>query len=126
MTLDALVMLGGGLVLFALLLVFWQQLQLRRLRREVARLQAQLDGLPAAAAPTATDFSTSLDAAERQQLQTSAAPVPRNSAEKYRYVGSLAEQGLDAAGIAAALQMPTAEVEQLLQLAKLKQPAAAK
>jgi hypothetical protein len=38
----------------------------------------------------------------------------------------LADQGVDAEGIAKALQMPIAEVQQLMQLAKIKQAAPAK
>jgi len=116
-------LLVGGLALLALLLCFWQLLTSRRLSRELAELRKQLDEKADPAAAVPISFSTSLDSAERDQLQSTQPAMPRNSAEKYRYVGALAEQGLDAKGIADALQMPTAEVEQLLQLAKLKQPA---
>ena len=109
----------AGLALFALLLALWQLQALRCLRRELNELRNQVSQ-PAVKKAPVVNFSTSLDHVEREQLQAAPTSVPRNSAEKYRYVGSLAEQGLDAKGIAAALQMPTAEVEQLLRLAKLK------
>jgi len=108
------------IALFALLLALWQLLVVRQLRREMKQLREQLAAEPEAEAKLPISFSTSLDSAEREQLQAAPPVMPRNSAEKYRYVGSLAEQGLDAKGIAEALQMPTAEVEQLLRLAKLK------
>jgi len=115
-------LLAGGIALLALLLCCWQLQVVRGLRREIEELRSQLEEVPAnepeARAPIS--FSTSLDSAEREQLRTPQSAMPRNTAEKYRYVGSLAQQGLDAKRIAAALQMPTAEVEQLLRLAKLK------
>ncbi len=110
----------AGIALLALLLALWQLLVVRQLRREIEQLREQPEATPEAEAKLPISFSTSLDSAEREQLQASPPLMPRNSAEKYRYVGSLAEQGLDAKGIAEALQMPTAEVEQLLRLAKLK------
>lgn len=123
MTTEQLILLiVACLALLALLLGLWLLKLVANLRRELNALRAEAVNKPAAepAAPTAAvNFSTSLDSAEREQLQA-AALAPRNSAEKYRYVASLADQGLDAQGIAAALQMPAAEVEQLLRLAKLK------
>ena len=69
-------------------------------------------------------FSARLNAVERQKQTAPAAPLPstpRNPAEKYGYVSSLASQGMNAAQIADALQMAPAEVDQLLRLANLKQ-----
>ncbi len=94
-----------------------------KLRRELNELRNLMDRRSTVAPVVKDNFSTSLDTAERQQPQPFSR---RNSAEKYRYVGSLAQQGLDAEGIAEALQMAPAEVEQLLQLAKLKQSFAGK
>jgi hypothetical protein len=116
----------GCLALLALFAGFWQGLMIRKLRREVRELRMQVVEATEAETAGAANFSTSLDEIERQQLQTVASSVPRNSAEKYRYVGSLADQGVDADGIAKALQMPIAEVQQLMQLAKIKQAAPAK
>lgn len=120
---EQLLLITGGLALLALLLSLWQAQVSRRLQREVSDLRSRIDAKPEAAATLPISFSTSLDSAERDQLQSVQPVMPRNSAEKYRYVSSLAAQGLDARGIAEALQMPTTEVEQLLRLAKLKPPS---
>lgn len=119
-------LLIAGSALLALLLGFWQLRVTRRLRRELDELRSRIAVAPEPEMTVPISFSTSLDSAERDQLQAAQPVMPRNSAEKYRYVASLAEQGLNARGIAEALQMPPAEVEQLLQLAKLKQAAAVK
>lgn len=113
------------IAVFAVLLCLWQMQQVRRLRRDLDELRSQ-QGETQEAQPEPADFSASLDAVERQQLQTSQPASPPNTVDKYRYVGALAEQGLDAKGIAEALQMPPAEVEQLLQLSKLRQAGGAK
>ena len=120
------ILIIGSLVLLALLLACWQLLAARKLRREIIALRSQVTEKLPDESTAAVNFSTSLDTIERQQLRDKQPTPPRNSAEKYRYIGSLAEQGLDAKGIAAALQMPPAEVEQLLRLAKLKQSVPAK
>lgn len=119
-------LLVGCLALFALLLALWQLQGVRKLRREVSELRNQVVSNPTPDSKSPVNFSTSLDAVERQQLQETQATPPRNSAEKYRYIGSLSAQGLDAKGIAEALQLPIAEVEQLLRLAKLRPAASAK
>lgn len=116
------ILISAGLAMLALLLAGWQLLTARKLRREIIALRRQIAEKLSAESVGAVNFSTSLDTVERQQLRDRQPTSPRNSAEKYRYIGSLAEQGLDAKGIAAALQMPLPEVEQLLQLAKLKPP----
>lgn len=120
---QLLLLIVGCLALLALLLGFRQLQVTGKLRRELNELRNLMDRRSTVAPAVKDNFSTSLDTAERQQPQ----PLSRrNSAEKYRYVGSLAQQGLDAEGIAEALQMAPAEVEQLLQLAKLKQSFAGK
>ncbi|NOQ50693.1 MAG: hypothetical protein GQ578_00530 [Desulfuromonadaceae bacterium] len=120
---QLLLLIVGCLALLALFLGFRQLQVTGKLRRELNELRNLMDSRSAIAPAVKGNFSTSLDTAERQQPQSSSC---RNSAEKYRYVGSLAEQGLDAEGIAEALQMAPVEVEQLLQLAKLKQSFAGK
>lgn len=111
----------GALALAALLLAMRQLWVVRRLRLEVRRLSRELaeknEPEPATDAPAR--FSESLSRVERKQLDVPAAA--RSGQEKYRYIAALAEQGLDAGGIAAALQMSVAEVEQLLQLTRLKE-----
>jgi len=102
----------------ALLLSLRQLLINRKLRRELSELRQELEKKPAAP-PAKTSFSASLDQVERQQPQ--AAASQRSSTEKYRYVASLAAEGMDARGIASVLQLSTSEVEQLLRLARLKQ-----
>jgi len=102
----------------ALLLGLWQLQVSHKLRREVNELRRQLETRPVPGGAK-TNFSASLDQVERQQPVARA--EQRSSTEKYRYVASMAAEGMDARGIAAALQLAPAEVEQLLQLARLKQ-----
>jgi DNA-binding NarL/FixJ family response regulator len=103
----------------ALLLGLRQGQLTRQLGREVQELRRQLEAGPAAAPAASGNFASNLDQVERQQ----AAPRggQRSSTEKYHYVASLAAEGMDARGIATALQLSTTEVEQLLRLAGLKQ-----
>ena len=123
---QLLLLVVGCLALLALLLGFRQWQVLRKLAREIDQLRTRFAGQPDKQTEQPINFSASLDAVEREQLQTSASPVPRNMVEKYRYISALSEQGLAAEGIAEALQMPTAEVAQLLRLARLKQTAPTK
>jgi hypothetical protein len=109
-------LLIGGIALLSLFLGLWQQRTSRKLGSELYQLQQQLSELKSGQEQKPT-FSNSLERVEREQLKVD---VPRSSSEKYRYVASLADQGVDAKGIAAALQMAQGEVEQLLQLTKLK------
>jgi len=109
-------LLVGSIALLALLIGFWQLRvsgkmgrELVKLRRELLERETQQELKPS--------FSNSLDQVEREQK---AAGIPRSSSEKYRYVASLAGQGVNAQEIAVALQMAPAEVEQLLKLAQLK------
>lgn len=111
------VLFVGSIALLALLLGFWQLRVSRKLGRELRELQQQLLEI-GTKQEQKLSFSNSLDQVEREQK---AVEVPRSSSEKYRYVASLASQGVNAKGIAAALQMAPAEVEQLLQLVQLKQ-----
>ena len=112
-------LLIGGIALLSLFLGLRQQRTSRKLGSELCQLQQQLSELKSGQEQKLT-FSNSLERVEREQLKVD---VPRSSSEKYRYVASLADQGVDAKGIAAALQMAPGEVEQLLQLTKLKKKA---
>jgi len=120
---QTLLLIVACLALLALLVSLWQLQVSRGLRRRIDDLQLKLVERQPATPNPPVNFSTSLDAVERQNLQSSQPTPPTKSVDKYSYVGSLAEQGLDAGGIAEALQMPIAEVEQLLRLAKLKRSA---
>jgi len=87
-----------------------------KLKKDFRRLQKRLSEQPHAENP-ATDFSSSLSRVEQKFIGPKETSV--SHAERYRYVASLAKQGVDAAGIAAALQMAPLEVEQLMRLANL-------
>ncbi|MDX2481887.1 MAG: hypothetical protein QNK24_16310 [Desulfuromusa sp.] len=110
-------LLIGSIALLALLLGFWQLRVSGKLGQKLDELRQEVQEREAKQKHGAS-FSTSLDQAEKEQKTVE---VPRSSSEKYRYVASLADQGVDAKGIAAALQMAPVEVEQLLQLTRVKQ-----
>jgi hypothetical protein len=113
------VFLVGSIALLALLLVLWQLKVSRRLRHEIDGLRQEVSQL-SQQAEEKLDFSSHLDRVEREQKVVE---VPRTSSEKYQYVASLADQGVDTSGIAAALKMAPAEVEQLLKLSQLRRQA---
>ncbi len=109
-----------AIALLALFLSLWQLrlikglgCDLRAVKRELAKKNVATNVEPT------PSFATNLDQVEREQQK--AVSLPRNTSEKYRYVAALAEQGVDASGIATALHLAPAEVEQLLKLARLKQ-----
>ncbi len=112
-------LLIGAMALLSLFLGLWQRRTNRKLSNELYRLKQQLAELDSGAEQQPS-FSNSLYQVEQKQIKVA---EPRSSSEKYRYIASLAEQGINAAGIAAALQLAPGEVEQLLQLTKLKQKA---
>ena len=106
----------GSIALLALLIGFWQLRVSGKMARELVQLRRELmEREPKQ--ETKPSFSNSLDQVERQQKVVA---VPHSRSEKYRYIASLADQGIDAQGIAVALQMAPGEVEQLLKLAQLK------
>ncbi len=109
-------LLIGSIALLAMLIGFWQLRLARKLGRELGEVRQRLLEV-AVQQEQKANFSENLNRAERRQ---SGVTIPRSSAEKYRYVAALANQGVDIKGIAAALQMAPVEVEQLLQLAQLK------
>lgn len=121
------------LAILAFLGTLWQLMVSHGLREELEELKRQLSEAeeeeplpptavaePAPAAEAKPSFASRLNQVERQQGQTKSFTA-QTYTEKYRFVASLAAQGMDARGIAEALQMAPAEVEQLMQLAKLKQ-----
>ena len=111
------IFLIGGTALLTLLIGLWQGRILRRLGYEVCDLQKKLLELEGWQEHKPS-FSNRLDQIEQARNNED---LPRSRSEKYRYVASLANQGVDTKGIATALQMAPAEVEQLLQLLQLKQ-----
>jgi hypothetical protein len=110
------ILLVGSIAFLALLLVLWQFNVSRRLGRELNDLRQELSQQSQQPEVNA-DFSSHLDRVEREQRIVE---VPRSSSEKYQYAASLADQGVDTEGIAAALKMAPAEVEQLLKLSQLR------
>ncbi|MCK5913442.1 MAG: hypothetical protein KAG12_06155 [Desulfuromusa sp.] len=114
---QLLLLLVGSIALLALLLGFWQLCVSKKLGRELRELRQQVAAI-AVNSEQVPSFSNSLDRVEREQKNI---VIPQGSSEKYRYVASLADQGVGAEGIAVALQMAQVEVEQLLQLSRLKQ-----
>jgi L-fucose isomerase-like protein len=110
------ILLVGSIAFLALLLVLWQFNVSRRLGRELDVLRQELSQQSQQPEVNA-DFSSHLDRVEREQRVVE---VPRSSSEKYQYAASLADQGVDTEGIAAALKMAPAEVEQLLKLSQLR------
>jgi len=106
----------GSIALLALLIGCWQLRVSGKMSQELAKLRQELTERETKQ-ELKPSFSKSLDQVEREQKIVAA---PRSSSEKYRYVASMAAQGVDAQGIAVALQMAPVEVEQLLKLAQLK------
>ncbi len=109
----------GAIACFALMLS-WRLLRVvRKLQQQVRNLQATEVRKPSEqAAPVS--FSASLGQAERKAAETKIQFKGGSQADKYRYVASLADQGLNAAAIATAMQMSIPEVEQALSLARLR------
>lgn len=117
MSVSVWITLLGALALLALLLCLWQLRTLGRMQREIAALTLKVNENRAATTQEGS-FSSHLVAAEKVHFRNSA--ESRSGAEKYRYVAGLADQGIDAEGIAAALGMAATEVEQLIRLSQLK------
>ncbi len=116
---SVLLLTSGSVGLLALLLCLRLLRTVRRLQKRVQHLEQHLAEQPLSE-PQPASFSASLGQAERRVEATTVSLRGMSQGDKYRYVASLAQQGLDATGIAAALQMSPAEVEQLLALAQLR------
>jgi hypothetical protein len=103
------------------LLVTRQAKVMRDLRRALSDLRQQWESLePAPGTPDS--FATHLSRSEKQQ--SAHRPQAGSGADRYRYVASLAQQGMAAEEIAAALELAPQEVEQLLKLSRLKHQVA--
>lgn len=101
-------------------LLIW--LRLQRLEAQVAARPAAEGAPPApSSAPSSSGekadrFSAALMGGE---MSLKLAQELREPPEKYRFVASLAEQGMEAAEIARALHLSQGEVDQLLTLSRL-------
>lgn len=109
-------------------------LQLRRVKKKLAQSRAELTRLASnrdstenateasepQTKPRSVDFTDSLlQATLKQRLQNG--PELRQAPEKYRYASALADQGMDAEGIAAVLQFPIDAAQQLIALKQAAQ-----
>jgi hypothetical protein len=118
----------AGLALIGLLL---QRRTLRTLAQQVKNLELQLEE-DKSVAPVTSSFSAHLSDAEKAQqknqqelkekLHANSPVKPQGQADKYRYAVALAAQGQGVDTIARALNMAPAEVEQVMQLARVKRP----
>jgi uncharacterized membrane protein len=117
MTLSVPLMIIGIIACLSLLLCLRSIVVTRSLKGELKDLRQKIntENKPS---EEKVIFSESLNQVERKAVPV--AESVGNHADKYRYVASLADQGVDAAGIASALQMAPAEVEQLMRLARVK------
>ncbi len=106
--------------------------QLRRAKKNLTQCRAELadQALEAAkpgaekivpkAKPQPADFNDSLHQATlKQRLEKG--PDWRQPPEKYRYAAALADQGMDAEGIATVLQFPIEAAEQIIALKRAAQ-----
>lgn len=107
-------------------------MQLRRVKKDLARCRAELaaqvlDSTETAAEktvpqtkPQPANFNDSLHQATlKQRLENG--PDWRQPPEKYRYAAALADQGMDAEGIAAVLQFPLEAAQQIIALKRAAQ-----
>jgi len=113
---DLVILICASLALLALCLCLVLMKAVQRLTARVNELQQLLKQHKTAAATP--DFAVSLGQAERLGARVAAAPAVQS--DRYRQVTVLAQQGLDAEQIAARTQLPASEIEQLLQLARLR------
>ncbi|MBD1400448.1 hypothetical protein [Pelovirga terrestris] len=121
----------------ALLMTLWQRRTLRVLRQQLQDMEATVSEIaevlkdrPLASATSG--FSAHLSDAEKNQhqnrqelkekLQENNAAKSQGQADKYRYAVALAAQGQNVDSIAQALNMAPAEVEQVMQLSRVKRP----
>lgn len=104
--------------------------QLQTMEKSVQEITELLKNRPLASATSG--FSAHLSDAEKHQhlsqqelkakLQENNAAKPQGQADKYRYAVALAAQGQNVDSIAQALNMAPAEVEQVMQLSRVKRP----
>jgi len=119
----------------ALLMALWQRKALSALRQQLKTLATTLKHIDdlqkdQPLASVTNRFSAHLNDAEKNQqeshqelkakLQENNAVKPQGQADKYRYAVALAAQGQSVDSIAEVLNMAPAEVEQVMQLARVK------
>ncbi|MFO7765985.1 MAG: hypothetical protein R6V33_06105 [Pelovirga sp.] len=111
-----------GVAAIALVVSLCQYRSGRKLAQQLELVRQQLtESEPGE--PQAASFSEHLTCAEKVQDKVASRPVAQ--AEKYRYAVALADQGYTVEGIAGALKMAPTEVEQVMQLARIKRPTGA-
>ena len=108
------------LAVIALVVSAWQYRSGRKLAQQLEMVTQKLMEKEHVV-PVTTSFSAHLSSAEKVQDQVEDRPAAQ--AEKYRYAVALADQGYTVEGIANALKMAPTEVEQVMQLARIKRPA---
>ncbi len=127
-TFHPLLLLVGTLITAACSLAL--ALQLRRIKTKLTQCRTELTRIASASAPDeitepqekprTPDFNDSLlQATLKQRLQNG--PEWRQPPEKYGYAAALADQGMDAEGIAAVLQFPIEAAQQLIALKRAAQ-----
>lgn len=105
-------------------------LQLRRVKKKLSQCRTELSHLTSdqdsaqplepKEKPQHQDFTESLEQATlKHRLQKG--PDRRQPPEKYRYAAALADQGMDAEGIATVLQFPIEAAQQLIALKRAAQ-----
>ncbi len=106
------------------------RLQLKGTETKVQEIAELLKDRPLASATSGfsarlNDVEKNLDQSHQQlkeKLQENNAAKPQGQADKYRYAVALAAQGQNVDSIAQALNMAPAEVEQVMQLSRVKRP----
>jgi len=106
-----------AMILFSLL--FWRLSRMtRELRNVRSKVGSQISDQKKERHP---EFDHDLVLAEmKTRLQQP--PAPHGAPDKYRYIGSLVEQGLDPRQIAQILKMGLGEAEQLVSLVQIRRP----
>lgn len=129
-TLHPTLLLAGTLISTTCALTL--ALQLRRIKKGLAQCRAEsahttlnsaetaADTIVPQAKPQLSNFTDSLHQATlKQRLEKR--PDWRQPPEKYRYAAALADQGMDAEGIAAVLQFPIDAAQQIIALKRAAQ-----
>ncbi len=119
---QTLVIIFAGTAVMSMLLALILQ---RRSCRRLKQLLAQYEEQPQPAKVNES-FSQNLARAESQNPLPTSPPVPgphqiAEAPDRYRYISAMARQGMQAAQIAAALQISEIEAAQIVRLTRLEQ-----